>query len=96
MLYLIFIIFFVLLICQGVFGYIFGLKHTLPVKTIQISTFKVYLHKLKLASIEFFISKQQQCPCHRKELVAEAFVCESVISEMLKVFVNKLDKIKAG
>ena len=91
--HVILIILFVLLACSEVSGHISGLKRPSSVKTIQTTTFQVYLHKLRPASIEFLILKRQKCLCYREWPIVGALVGEGVNSEMSEIFVNKLDAV---
>ena len=53
--HIVLIIFSVLLACLGVFSHISGIKRFLLVKTIQATTFQVYLHSLQTTSVKFLI-----------------------------------------
>lgn len=84
-----------LLACYGVFGHIFGYKRLLLVKTIEIITSQVYLHKLVIADIKFLMSLQQQCLRYKELAIVGAMVNDDVSSRILRALVKDLDIVVA-
>lgn len=82
--------------CWRVFGHISSLKSPFPIKTIQIPTSQIYLHKLLAADVKFLMLAQQQCLRHKKLLVTRDLIGEDMTLEMLEAFVKGLDIVAAG
>lgn len=85
----------VLLAFYGVSGHISGLRRLSLVKTIQIITFPVYLHKLWVANVESLMPVQRQCLRYRELPITGDLVGEAVTLEMLEAFMKKLDTVIA-
>lgn len=95
--HIILIIVFILFTSLEVFDHIFSPKHLLLVKTIQGTTFELYLHRLQIASAESWIFMQQQCLCYREYLVPDPLILgKSGILYMSKIFAKKLYAVTAG
>lgn len=91
--YIVFIIFSMLSTYREVSGYISYPKRLLLVKTIETTTFQVYLYKLRVVNVESLINKQWQSLCYHKWLIAEPSLGKSRTSGMLEIFVKELNAV---